>query len=104
MAAAAVSKGGAILFTATTDTYTDPNLGPIMIKALHLSSGSAAGTTTLKEGVGSGVADASGAVVLQAYAAIGEQVCLHFHPPLIADKGLKLSALGTGATVIAYLA
>jgi hypothetical protein len=106
MAACAKSLGGAVLFTATTDTYTDLGLGSVMIRGIEISGGSVAGAITLNEGVSAGgLADGSGAIVADVYAAIGAQVYLNFaHRPFLANKGLKLSALPTGAIVTVYLA
>lgn len=105
MAAAAQSKGGAVLFTATTDTYSKDSLSTqFHVKAIVLSGGSAAGAVTLKEGVdANGLADASGAVVATAYLAIGVQQVVYFCPPLIVDKGLKPSAMTAGSYIVAYL-
>ena len=111
MAACAQSKGGAVLFTATTDTYSPyvgtraPDEAPIAIRAISISGGSAAGAITLKEGSdATGLADASGAVVAQGYFAIGMQQYIYFKDPLIVNGGLKLSALATAGVVIVYLA
>ena len=111
MAACAVSKGGAVLFTAATDTYSPylstsiPDEGPIAIRGIAITGGSAAGAITLKEGSdATGLADASGAVVAQGYFAIGMTQYIFFDEPFIANGGLKLSALATGGIVVVYLA
>jgi hypothetical protein len=105
MAAAAMSKGGAILFTGTSDTYSKDSLSTqFRVKAIALSGGSAAGAVTLKEGVdANGLADASGEVVATAYLAIGAQQVITFNPPLIVNKGLKPSAMTAGSYITAYL-
>lgn len=111
MAACAVSKGGAVLFTGTTDTYSPyvgtatPDEAPIAIRAISITGGSAAGAITLKEGSNAtGLADASGGVVAQGYFAIGVTQYIFFDEPFIVNGGLKLSALTTAAIVVVYLA
>ena len=106
MAACAQSKGGAVLFAATTDTYTAPNGAPILIRGITISGGSAAGIITLKEGWDGTVADASGGIVAQGYLGIGQQQTMDFNipQPFIANSGLKCSALTVGAYVLVYLA
>ena len=112
MADCAVSKGGAVLFTATTDTYSpyvgtaNPDEAPIMIRGISITGGSAAGAITLKEGSDeTGLADASGGVVAQGYFAIGATQYIDFgRCPFIVNGGLKLSELATAAVVVVYLA
>ena len=106
MAACAKSLGGAVLFTAATDTYTDPDKADIMIRAISITGGSAAGAITLKEGSDGTVADASGGVVSQGYYGIGMPQFIEFphDRPFLADKGLKLSAITAAAIVVVYLA
>jgi hypothetical protein len=107
MAAAAQSKGGAVLFTAATDTFS-PNStdeAPILIRGISITGGSAAGSMVLKEGSdSSGVADASGAVVWQGYMAVGMTQFVFFDEPFVCNGGLKPSAMTAASIIVVYLA